>query len=133
MRRGGVYALAHEHAARWRGFVQAVRRFLRGGAVFRRRAIALFASRNACSGRCARAREGRMAFARGEQLLFGHEIKMFAPEHLYSFGEQSLFAAEMLLLTQEMLHLRRKKLLPGHEQLYLCTVHRLSQCGIFHS
>jgi len=74
-----------------------------------------------------------MAFARGEQLLFGHEIKMFAPEHLYSFGEQSLFAAEMLLLTQEMLHLRRKKLLPGHEQLYLCTVHRLSQCGIFHS
>ena len=74
-----------------------------------------------------------MIFARGGQLLFEHEIKMFAPEHLYSFGEQLLFAAEMLLLTQEMLHLRRKKLLPGHEQLYLCTVHRLSQCGIFHS
>ena len=74
-----------------------------------------------------------MIFARGEQLLFGHEIKMFAPEHLYSFGEQLLFAAEMLLLTQEMLYLRRKQLLPGREQLYLCAVHRLSRRGIFHS
>jgi hypothetical protein len=68
-----------------------------------------------------------------DELLFGHEIKMFAPEHLYSFGEQSLFAAEMLLLTQKMLYLRRKQLLLGREQLYLCAVHRLSQCGIFHS
>lgn len=83
----------------------------------------------------------------GGWLLFSPEIKMFAPEHLYSGGEQLLFApehlhsgreqllfaAEMLLLTARMLYSIRKQLLPGHEQLYLSAVHRLSRRGIFHS
>ena len=69
----------------------------------------------------------------GGWLLFSHEIKMFAPEHLHSGGKQLLFAAEMLLFTEEMLYSRRKHLLSGHEQLYLGAVHRLSRRGIFHS
>ena len=69
----------------------------------------------------------------GGWLLFSHEIKMFAPEHLHSGGKQLLFAAEMLLLTGRMLYSRRKHLLSGHEQLYLGAVHRLSRRRIFHS
>ena len=103
--------------------------------------------RSACSGVASFSRGGRLPYSlagmpslvgarepvRGGWLLFSHEIKMFAPEHLHSGGEQLLFAAEMLLFTEEMLYSRRKHLLSGHEQLYLGAVHRLSRRGIFHS
>ena len=103
--------------------------------------------RSACSGVASFSRGGRLPYSlagmpslvgarepvRGGWLLFSHEIKMFAPEHLHSGGEQLLFAAEMLLFTEEMLYSRRKHLLSGHEQLYLGAVHRPSRRGIFHS
>ena len=117
--------------------------------------------RSACSGVASFSRGGRLPYSlagmpslvgaheplMGGWLLFSPEIKMFAPEHRYSGGEQLLFApehlhsgceqllfvAEMLLLTGRMLYSRRKHLLSGHEQLYLGAVHRLSRRGIFHS
>ena len=117
--------------------------------------------RSACSGVASFSRGGRLPYSlagmpslvgarepvRDGWLLFSPEIKMFAPEHRYSGGEQLLFAhehlhssgkqllfaAEMLLFTKKMLYSRRKHLLSGHEQLYLGAVHRLSRRGIFHS
>ena len=117
--------------------------------------------RSACSGVASFSRGGRLPYSlagmpslvgayestRGGWLLFSPEIKMFAPEHLYSGCEhllfepehlysgrkQLLFAAEMLSFTEEMLYSRRKHLLSGHKQLYLGAVHRLSRRGIFHS
>lgn len=113
---------------------------LRGGG-------AVCSLRSACSGVASFPGGGRLPYSlagmpslvsarestRGGCLLFSHEIKMFAPEHLHSGGEQLLFSAEMLLFTEEMLYSRRKHLLSGHEQLYLGAVHRLLRRGIFHS
>jgi len=70
---------------------------------------------------------------RGRWLLFGPEIKMFAPKQLYSGGEQLLFVAETLLFTDKMLYSARKRLLSGYQLLSLCAVHRPSRRGIFHS